>query len=100
MKTMVVFKTHKKRNCVKVAIFPCQEIWRSCYDGVRSIKIYWSELDDFGEVLENMPRYRKATDEEAAPGKAALEAQGYTLEVRRRMPTERERLAWIAAGND
>lgn len=103
MKTMVVFKT--TLHCTTtIALFPCQEQWAGnhyLYND-RTVTSYWPGLDEFSEasVLFVSIGYKNATDDEAAPVKAALEAKGYTLEVWRRMPSKRERVAWMAKGND
>jgi len=101
MKTMVVFKT--TRHCTTTtALFPCQEQWAgSCYND-RTVTNYWPGLDEFTEasVLFVRLAYKNATEQEAAPVKAALEAKGYDLEVWRRMPSPAERQRWMAKGND
>ncbi len=99
-KTMVVFKTSRS-GWTTIAMFPCQEIWHCSNIGDRTVKSYWSNLDSFSEsspLFINIA-YRKATDEEAAPVKAALEEKGYNLAIWRRMPSRAERHKWIEAGN-
>jgi len=100
-KTMVVFKTTLHRTTT-IALFPCQEKWTGSHYNDTTVESYWPNLDSFSEasVLFVRIAYKKATEQEAAPVKAALEGKGYNLEVRRRMPTKSERDRWLQAGNN